>query len=412
VSDPSFLTLDEVLLLHEISLTQFGGSTGIRDEGGLESAVEQPKNTYFYGGGDLFDVAAAYAFHIAQAQAFLDGNKRTAVAAALNFLRGNGVAFKLDRWELYRHMIAIAERRSLLVTARSLRLEMLQVARVAPKLLGDSAPLVEAFLRRQLGPHGGGLDRDGREDLYYTIFTLAALHALQAELPVEKVTPYLRSFGTGESLDFIHLGALARCWSAIGLQLAPPDLPATLAAPLEKHRTPDGGYHADLGHREGDAYGAFIALGSYQDLGLEIPNPLALVQSLKFLETRDGAWSNARHIPVGATPATAAAITVLHQLGMPINSAAGEWLKAQQHAEGGFLAVPNAPLPDLLSTATALHALATLEMPLSDRQRERCLDYIDTLWNAEGGFHGHWADDHLDAEYTFYGLLALGHLAV
>ena len=44
--------------------------------------------------------------------------------------------------------------------------------------------------------------------------------------------------------------------------------------------------------------------------------------------------------------------------------------------------------------------------------KEGCLDFIDTLWSAEGGFHGHWADDHLDAEYTFYGLLALGHLSL
>jgi hypothetical protein len=298
------------------------------------------------------------------------------------------------------------------MTARSLRLEMLQVARVAPKLLGDATPLVEAFLLRQLGPHGGGLDRDGREDLYYTIFTLAALQALQAELPVEKTAAYLRTFADGAALDFIHLAALARCWSAIGLQHAPAALPAAILQRLETHRTADGGYHAEPGHREGDAYSAFVALGTYQDLGHELPNPLALVQSLKFLETRDGAWSNGRNIPVGATPATAAAITVLHQLGMPVNQSAGDWLKAQLHPDGGFLAVPKAPLPDLLSTATALHALATLEMPLSERQREKCLDFIDTLWNAEGGFHGHWADDHLDAEYTFYGLLALGHLAV
>ena len=69
-------------------------------------------------------------------------------------------------------------------------------------------------------------------------------------------------------------------------------------------------------------------------------------------------------------------------------------------------------MPDLLSTATCLHALASLEGELPPAFREKCLDFIDTLWNAEGGFHGHWADDHLDAEYTFYGLLALGHLAV
>jgi prenyltransferase beta subunit len=90
----------------------------------------------------------------------------------------------------------------------------------------------------------------------------------------------------------------------------------------------------------------------------------------------------------------------------------GEWLLAQAHPDGGFLAMPGAPMPDLLSTATTLHALACLQVPVPERTRERCLDFIDTLWDAEGGFHGHWADDHLDAEYTFYGLLALGHLSV
>jgi hypothetical protein len=85
---------------------------------------------------------------------------------------------------------------------------------------------------------------------------------------------------------------------------------------------------------------------------------------------------------------------------------------AQQHPNGGFMAVPGAPLPDLLSTATALHALACLERRIPSTVHERCLDFIDTLWSADGGFHGHWADDHLDAEYTFYGLLALGHLSL
>ncbi len=72
--------------------------------------------------------------------------------------------------------------------------------------------------------------------------------------------------------------------------------------------------------------------------------------------------------------------------------------------------MPKAPIPDLLSTATALHALAGLERDLSP-VRESCLDFIDTLWSNEGGFHGHWSDDALDCEYTYYGLLALGHLS-
>jgi prenyltransferase beta subunit len=296
---------------------------------------------------------------------------------------------------------------------RSLRLEMLQVARLAPKMLGESAELVRDFLLRQIGPGGGGIDRDGREDLYYTIFALAGLQALQAELPVDRVRPFLEGFGDGAALDFVHLGALGRCWAAIGIEGLPAEIRTRILERLEReHRTPDGGYHAQPGSREGDAYSAFVALGTYQDLGADLPNPLGIVQSLKFLETRDGAWTNGRAIKVGAVPATAAAITVLHQLEMPVNASAGDWLLAQQHAEGGFLAVPKAPLPDLLSTATALHALATLEVGLTEAQRERTLDFIDTLWDADGGFHGHWADDHLDPEYTFYGLLALGHLAV
>ena len=97
---------------------------------------------------------------------------------------------------------------------------------------------------------------------------------------------------------------------------------------------------------------------------------------------------------------------------VPVYDAVADWLLAQLHTEGGWLAVPGAPIPDLLSTATALHALACMERPLTEFQRESCLDFIDTLWSAEGGFHGHWADDARDAEYTFYGLLALGHLSI
>ena len=72
----------------------------------------QPEATYYYGQGDLAAIAAAYAFHIAQNQPFLDGNKRTAMGAALSFLELNG--FSPDRFdgaELYDAMIGIAEKR-------------------------------------------------------------------------------------------------------------------------------------------------------------------------------------------------------------------------------------------------------------------------------------------------------------
>src|SRR5258708_38082094 len=103
----------------------------------------------------------------------------------------------------------------------SFRLQFLQVARLAPRLLGDSTALVRDFFRNQLSAEGAGLDRDGRPDLYYTIFTLAGLQALDAEVPREKAEIFLNSHGDGAKLDFLHLSALARCWAAVGKKQMP-----------------------------------------------------------------------------------------------------------------------------------------------------------------------------------------------
>jgi death-on-curing protein len=106
----TFLSLDSVILLHRGGIEDHGGTFGVRDAGTLESAVMQPQLVHFYG-GDIFDVAAAYAFHIAESQCFLDGNKRAAVLAALAFLRLNGKPTPTDSMDLYDYMIGIAEKR-------------------------------------------------------------------------------------------------------------------------------------------------------------------------------------------------------------------------------------------------------------------------------------------------------------
>jgi death on curing protein len=92
VTEPEFLDLDEVLLIHREQLLRFGGGAGLRDQGLLESAIAMPRATF---GGQfvhesLFAMAAAYAFHLAENQPFLDGNKRTAVLSAVVFLEING----------------------------------------------------------------------------------------------------------------------------------------------------------------------------------------------------------------------------------------------------------------------------------------------------------------------------------
>ena len=95
--------------VHGKMIRAYGGTEGIRDLGLIESAVAQGQNVYNYGDADLFGIAAAYAYHLAESQAFLDGNKRTGAAAALSFLDINNVDIaRLSPQDVYEMMIRIA----------------------------------------------------------------------------------------------------------------------------------------------------------------------------------------------------------------------------------------------------------------------------------------------------------------
>ncbi len=293
----------------------------------------------------------------------------------------------------------------------SFRLEMLQVARLAPKLLGESAELVAAFLRNQFSDRGGFMDREGKPDLYYTVFGVEAMLALQLEPPREPLTAFLRTGEGIRQLDFVHLCSLARAAAGVGGDVFSSTEKTEIAIKLLSYWTPDGGFHGTPGKARGSAYGALLAWGAHSDLGLAMPEPRQLLDSLLTLQLPDGSFANEPSLSEGSTTATGAAVTLCRYLGHKLDTAPGEWLLRQIHPSGGFLATPRAPLPDLLSTAVALHALDSMEVSYADA-RESCLDFVDSLWSAQGGFHGHWADDHLDCEYTYYGLLALGHLAL
>lgn len=113
MKEPDFLTLAEVVEIHAFQLEQHGGRPGLRDPGLLESAIAVPRSTF---GGELlhptlFAMAAAYAFHIAENQPFIDGNKRAALGAALVFLDINGVDIEDPKGKLYDAMIDISARK-------------------------------------------------------------------------------------------------------------------------------------------------------------------------------------------------------------------------------------------------------------------------------------------------------------
>ena len=111
VGEPRFLSLDEVLYLHDESLARFGGIAGIGNPGLIESALGSAQNAFWYGRGNVFEIAAAYAFHIAESQAFNDGNKRTGAAAAIMFLKENAVRFPKDDGSVYAALIDVANKK-------------------------------------------------------------------------------------------------------------------------------------------------------------------------------------------------------------------------------------------------------------------------------------------------------------
>lgn len=108
--EPYFLTREQVDTIHHDQIEAWGGLHGVRNEDALESAIAQPLNVHLYGNGDLYEIAAAYAFHIAESQAYLDGNKRTGVQAATDFLEIDGIdTYPLPELAAYEAMIRVAK---------------------------------------------------------------------------------------------------------------------------------------------------------------------------------------------------------------------------------------------------------------------------------------------------------------
>src|SRR5690348_906179 len=99
-----YLTVAEVLAIHADQIERYGGSHGVRDQGLLEAALYRPQTGYY---ADLIEEAAALWESLGQNHPFIDGNKRTAFAAAYTFLAINGVRLTPDAQETYVFVAAL-----------------------------------------------------------------------------------------------------------------------------------------------------------------------------------------------------------------------------------------------------------------------------------------------------------------
>ena len=108
MNEPVWITCEVVLATHEELLARYGGLSGVRDEGLLDSALRRAEHAFAYGDPDLFDLAAAYAAGIVRNHPFLDGNKRSGFMTAYTFLGANGVEFAAPEEEVVLHTLALA----------------------------------------------------------------------------------------------------------------------------------------------------------------------------------------------------------------------------------------------------------------------------------------------------------------
>ncbi|QMS89990.1 type II toxin-antitoxin system death-on-curing family toxin [Nostoc edaphicum CCNP1411] len=109
---PRFLSISQVLDIHQDEINSFGGTSGVRDEGLLDSALAQPQATF---GGELLhptihEQAAAYLYHLAMNHPFIDGNKRTAFAVMDTFITLNGYSLNLSQEQAYNLVIRVVQK--------------------------------------------------------------------------------------------------------------------------------------------------------------------------------------------------------------------------------------------------------------------------------------------------------------
>lgn len=113
MKSPVFLNLAEVLEIHQDQVARYGGAPGIRDAGLLKSALGMPATTYRgqFLHSDIYEMAAAYLFHLVRNHAFVDGNKRVGLVAALVFLFLNGYELNAPKDDLLDLVLSVAQGR-------------------------------------------------------------------------------------------------------------------------------------------------------------------------------------------------------------------------------------------------------------------------------------------------------------
>jgi geranylgeranyl transferase type-2 subunit beta len=273
-----------------------------------------------------------------------------------------------------------------------------------------------AFVKKAQAADGGFPGRQGGSDLYYTSFGLRVADVVApGELELRQgAARWLANRGAGVAnaidalclLDSLHI--LSRTGHApANLQ----DLAASsVQVRLEELRT-EGGWAKEPGGAP-SVYHTFLSDVCHSRLGIELPDPDAVVEMVLERQRPDGGFADLPEGGAGVNP-TAAAVDLLWRrgaLGEDVANAAASYIARMQTPEGGLAATQGAPCADLLSTFTGAVALGRTGIP-PGLKLAPLGKYVKKLAAWRGGFRGAAPDTETDVEYTWYGVGLAGLLS-
>lgn len=266
----------------------------------------------------------------------------------------------------------------------------------------DALRQIRSFVESQMTADSVFRNKGGKSDLYYTVFGWMLCFVLGIRLNSAKMKNYLAGL-KADDLDLIHYAAYMRC--SILADLSKNGKVFSWLSSLKKKKIKDIAEFSSIPHDDPKSpYSQFIWLSLLEDTGNKIADHVKILDELNDYRLKEGGF---RNLPEGlglSTNATVAALSVKGQLEGYKSNQDVQFLKNRQQANGGFCAASASPVPDLLSTATALFMLQCY----NEKPHYNSSDFLEAHWLDSGGFCPTLLDETSDVEYTFYGLLALG----
>lgn len=294
---------------------------------------------------------------------------------------------------------------------------------------------IRSFVKKEMLKKAVFTDRAGKTDPYYSVFGYTLCFIFDIKIDTRRANKLLDEWENNNKFDFVHAISLLRCRFLIQAfkikqkagafakmamnsttlqEIAQKDLAKkvlkkqkNLLSVIEEYKSEDSGYnHFNKKAKGATIYANFLIMGLFQDLYIK-DFKKGLRESTCKLRLKDGSFVNQFESMQGVSAATAAALLIINEFEGRDKSI--DWLKSQISKDGGFLAAPEAPIADVLSTGTSVLSLKLINK-LSKEKATSAAEFVNLHWHETGGFFGSIADQHPDVEYTFYALLAIGVL--